>query len=267
MTDLNFQNRLQYYGYSLSKSEQRIADFISAHPLDAAMLSSLELAKLIGTSNSTLTRFCQKLQYRNFIELQTLLSKEHTPEQVPSETIGKVNFYYQKLLASSIELVQVSALQKLAEQLNEANKVVIVGLGSSGLVAKELNLRLVQMGFTSTAITDSHLMLLQSSLFSEKSLIVAISASGETREVIDACQAAKKVNMPICALTQSNQTALAKLSDTILFTSDLKQVSDERFVHSQLPLLFLIDAITYLLLENPTYNENLKKARQALANR
>lgn len=267
MADLNFQNRLQHYGRSLSKSERRIADFISARPEDAASLSSLALAKMIGTSNSTLTRFCQKLQYRNYIELQTLLGKEHTPEEAPSEPVRKVNFYYQKLLCSSMELIQISALQAFVKRLREANKVLIVGLGSSGLMAKELNLRLVQMGFTSTAITDSHLMLLQSSLFSAKSLIVAISASGETREVIDACQAAKRVHIPICALTQSNQTALTNLADTILFTSDLKQVSDGRFVHSQLPLLFLIDALTYLLLEDSRCEENLKKARQALANR
>lgn len=267
MADLNFQNRLQYYGYNLSKSEQRIADYINAHPLNAVSLSSLDLAKAIGTSNSTLTRFCQKLRYRNFIELQTLLGKEHTPEQIPSESVQKINFYYQKLLNSSTELVQTAALQKFEDQLRQANKVLIVGLGSSGLMAKELNLRLVQMGITSTAITDSHLMLAQSSLFSAKSLIVAISASGETREVIDACQAAKKANIPICALTQCNETALTKLSDTILFTSDIRQVSDERFIHSQLPLLFLIDTITYRLLKNPEYSENLKKSRQALANR
>lgn len=265
MNDLSFRNRLQYHGYHLSKSEQRIAEYIIAHPLETVSLSSLDLAKIIGTSNSTVTRFCQKLKYRNYNELQTLLIGENTPERKPSETIQKINFYYQKILNSSAELVSSSALQQFMKQVQRANKILIFGLGSSGLMAKELNMRLIQMGIMSTAITDSHLMLVQSSLFSPKGLIIAISNSGETKEVINACQSARNAGMPVCALTQNNQTALTEVSETVLFSSDIRQVNDSRFCNSQLPLLFLIDAVTYLLLEDPTYCENHQKALQALA--
>ena len=64
MADLSFQNRLQFFGFRLSKSEQKIAAYIVAHPEQAASIASQELAQAIGTSNSTLTRFCKKLDYR-----------------------------------------------------------------------------------------------------------------------------------------------------------------------------------------------------------
>ena len=59
MDHLSFQNRIQVYGHHLSKSERKIAAYIVEHPEQARLASSRELAMSTGTSNSTLTRFCQ----------------------------------------------------------------------------------------------------------------------------------------------------------------------------------------------------------------
>ena len=74
MADLSFQNRLQFFGFRLSKSEQKIAAYIVAHPEQAASIASQELAQAIGTSNSTLTRFCKKLEGSG----QRIVHKVHT---------------------------------------------------------------------------------------------------------------------------------------------------------------------------------------------
>ena len=91
MAELSFQNRLQFFGFRLSKSEQKIAAFIVAHPERAVSSASQDLAQEIGTSNSTLTRFCKKLDYRNYIEFQTLLAAERAPERVPEQTLHRIN--------------------------------------------------------------------------------------------------------------------------------------------------------------------------------
>ena len=62
MAELSFQNRLQFFGFRLSKSEQKIAAFIVAHPERAVSSASQDLAQEIGTSNSTLTRDVYKRQ-------------------------------------------------------------------------------------------------------------------------------------------------------------------------------------------------------------
>ena len=100
MAELSFQNRLQFYGFRLSKSEQKIAAYIVAHPEEAVSTASQELAQVIGTSNSTLTRFCKKLDYRNYIEFQTLLAAERTPDRTPDQTIQRISHYYCLLYTS-----------------------------------------------------------------------------------------------------------------------------------------------------------------------
>ncbi|MDY3618401.1 MurR/RpiR family transcriptional regulator [Agathobaculum sp.] len=267
MADLSFQNRLQLSGYQLSKSEQKIGAYIAAHPGEAAAVSSQELARATGTSGSTLTRFCQKLGYRNFIEFQTLLAGEGAPERAPEDILHKINHYYGRTLGEACALVCPADFEAFVQKIHDAEKILVFGLGSSGLTANEFNMRLVQMGFTSTAMTDSFLMRVQSSLFSPKDLIIAVSNSGETPEVVSACEIAKSVGAQICALTQNTRGRLAHLADSVLLAGDIRQVGDDLFIDSQLPLLFLIDAITYRLLEDPVCRDKRKKALQALFSR
>ena len=73
--------------------------------------------------------------------------------------------------------------------------------------------------------------------------------------------------MQICLLTQSSRPELAKMADAILLAGDIGQVGDEKFINSQMPLVFLIDAITYRLLEDPKCRENRDRALYTLFHR
>ena len=56
-------------------------------------------------------------------------------------------------------------------------------------------------------------------------------------------------------------------ADTILLAGDIGQVGDEKFINSQMPLVFLIDAITYRLLEDPKCRDSRERALQTLFHR
>lgn len=260
MKELNFQNRLQFYGSNLSKSEMRVAEFIANNTIDATILSSNDLAQAVGTSNSTISRFCQKLQYRNYIELQTLLKAENNTQTKSFDAIDRINHYYDIVFSSTIELLDQDTFSRFIAQLQNADQILVCGIGSSGLTAIELSSRLMRMGLSSQAITDSALMLTKANRSSSKDLLIAISTSGETQEVLKACTIAKNIKTPICALTKNNNTQLTALSEITLFVSDENQVHDNLFVNTQLSFLFMIDVITYTLLMNPTYNASYQKA-------
>lgn len=264
MATISFQNRLQIYGSRLSKSEKKIAAYIHTNRENVLSFSSQELAQAIGTSTSTLTRFCQKLDYRNYIEFQTLLSEEEPPSNTPQPTLKKLAHYYDSVLTAACELVTPDALDSFVERIHQADKILVTGLGASGFTANEFNMRLIQMGFTSSVMTDSFLMRAQSSLFSSKDLVVVISNSGETPEVVSACQVAKSVNTPIVLLTQNCHSQIAQMADEILLAGNIRQANDPRFINSQMPLMFLLDAISYRLLEDDTCFENRTRALQIL---
>ena len=118
MDHLSFQNRIQVYGHHLSKSDAKLPHILSNIPSRHVWQASRELAMSTGTSNSTLTRFCQKLGYRNFIEFQTLLSAESAPRKVPGQVLQKIADYYNRVLSSASELVNPEDLDTFVSRIH-----------------------------------------------------------------------------------------------------------------------------------------------------
>ncbi|UPU38933.1 hypothetical protein MX850_10250 [Erysipelothrix sp. Poltava] len=57
----------------------------------------------------------------------------------------------------------------------------------------EMTQRLLRMGFNVSGITDSHMMLINSTITKEKDLVIGISTSGKTIEVLNAVKTSLKI--------------------------------------------------------------------------
>lgn len=99
------------------------------------------------------------------------------------------------------QMIEDQAIETVVGWIENANKTVIYGIGSSGFTAAELAQRLIRMGLNATGVTDSHLMIINSSIIKEGELVIAISNSGETPELIASLEIAKKKKAKIIALT------------------------------------------------------------------
>ena len=77
---MDFMDRIRREYSCLTKSQQRLADFITSSYLDAAFLSSTELAAQLEVDPGTVTRFAQRLGYEGYPELiddvQDLVKRE-----------------------------------------------------------------------------------------------------------------------------------------------------------------------------------------------
>lgn len=259
MNKSTFKNRLQIFEYTLSASEKKIANYVLKHVETVPFDSISELSAKIGTSPSTITRFCRKLDYTNYIEFQTLLKTESVKVTDYDNIAERIIDYYQLTLNLSKSIFQKVSPEVLINDIKASNKIIILGIGSSGLTATEFSLRLNRMGLNSTAVTDSYSMFAQSVLLNSKDLIIAISSSGETPELIKTCIEAKKNNVKIAVITKKINSSISKTTDTIFFTSDLDMLEDDKFYNDQLSFLFFIDVITYHLLKDQNYNEKYQK--------
>ena len=95
-------------------------------------------------------------------------------------------------------------------------------------------------------------------------MVIAISNSGETKDVIDALGNAKQNGAILVAITSMKGSSLAKLADETLLVHNSRFVNSEFFVNTQLPIFFLIDAITLMMLENPVFSQNMQKTIQEI---
>lgn len=189
---------------TLAQNDRKLADFLLENPEQARHLSSQKLAQMAGVSQSGVVKFAQKLGYKGFPALKLALSEVvATPQaavkvhnQILStdglKTVGeKLLAEKQAALRATLDINSEERLLMALEMLKNARRVILLGIGASGLVAKDLSYKLLKIGIMAVAEADMHVQLATVQAMSPQDLLLAISFSGERREVNLAAEEAR----------------------------------------------------------------------------
>lgn len=258
MKPLNFENRIQKYNAVLTESDRKITKYLLANKVTIRDKTIIDLAEEIQVSPASITRFCKKIDFSTFQQMKYSLIGTSTENKKSDHTFDTVYNYYQTIIKSTQQFFSEEQTARIVNLILDSNKVLFCGIGNSGLVAHEFNSRIYRMGITSESVTDAHDLLMKSSLLKENDLLVCFSNSGKTKPIIDSAKIAKSNKATIMVVTNFEQTALTKLADEVVLISSYKYIDDAKFINSQLPGLFLLDLLTYKLLNH----EDLMRARQ-----
>lgn len=247
---------------TFSEKERNIADYLLSEAQEASQGHIQDIANKTNVSVATITRFAKKVSCSNFVELKVKLARESHSH--PSEQLDDVlQRQYQEIFLDIQELAGKKSLKNVLEMIENAKRIFIFGLGSSGLAAQELNYRLSRMGFISEAVTDPHLMIIRSTLLTEGDLILSFSRSGQSSDLLTSIKKAKQRGIPLVSFTAYGETPLTKLSDEVLWTiHPLRNNSISTGL--DISALFLIDRINLHFLEDPTRRKTYEETVQAL---
>lgn len=246
---------------TLSKTEKKVADYVINNSQHILNIHIKDLADQVSVSVATITRFCKKIGVRNFVEFKILL-RDAVEETIESnEAIENVTQVYNSVIKSTHSVASVNDYELVSNWIQNAKRIHIYGIGSSGLSAEELKIRLTRMGYSVDTHTDSHAMIINASILTANDIVIAISSSGQTKEVIDSVQIAKSKGAKIVSITNFSETNLANQSDIILYTVSVQHYRAKNFMNSQLSILICLDILSMMLLTteeaNITYNQTL----------
>lgn len=244
---------------SFTRKEQLIADYILKEGSHLQNMNISVLAATVGVSDGTITRFCRRIECNSFADLKIQLGRvtAYDESEYESGAINQVYNFYKAVIERSNLLMDKAALMHLVGEIANADKLYIYGVGNSGLTATELMLRLLRMGIHVQAITDPHLMLINSSIMDFRGLIVSISISGETAELVNAVRVAKQNGCRIISLTSFPESSLALQSDFCFPVVNTSLVSSARFMNSQFSVLYVIDLLCSMLLREEQYRDKM----------
>lgn len=218
---------------TLAQNDRRLADFLLEHPEQARHLSSQKLAELAGVSQSGVVKFAQKLGYKGFPALKLAMSEALAlPHNELAVTVhnqiistDSLQVVGEKLLAekqsalrATLDINSEQRLQQALLMLTSARKIILTGIGASGLVAKDLAYKLLKIGLTAIAESDTHVLLATVQALSDDDLLLAISFSGERREINLAADVARQSGARVLALTGFSPNSLQQLADHCLYT-------------------------------------------------
>jgi RpiR family carbohydrate utilization transcriptional regulator len=214
----------------LNPQEQKVGEYVLDHPDEVIHLAMSDLAHRCAVSNTTVFRFCRKVQTDGYQEFKIRLALELTPGRLATyamafpgegviEAARKVITADIKALDDTLSVLDFTALERAADALLEARRVDIYGSGGGAIAALELQYNLMRVGVRAAPHTDAEMQLISAALLSTADLAVAISHSGESQDLLHALKVARESGARTVAITNHPASPLAVLADISLRTA------------------------------------------------
>lgn len=218
---------------SCSEAERKVASLILAEPRVAVFCSATEVAQRAGTNPPAVVRLCKRLGLSGYRELQVLCTRDlyalDPATTEPAVATGENDAAYivqgvfrrtKDALDRTLALQKTETLEKAARAIVAARTLLLVGTGSSGLVAYDFSEKLTMIGLSCLHHYDSHLMIAAACALRPDDVALCISYSGETDTTIRAAREAKKTGAFVITLTTMNTNPLSRLADLALVVPD-----------------------------------------------
>lgn len=251
---------------SMTTVERGVADFFLKNE-DLMDFSSRNISGLLYISEPTLSRFAQKCGYdgyRKFIYDYEKEIAEAIRERNISELSRRVKGTYERLLNEEFQQLEEEKVKKVSEMLGKAEKVYVCGRGSSGFAAREFYLRFMRLGLEVQALTDPQVISMIAAVSGPETLVIGISLSGHTEEILEALTTAKSRNASAVLITSDRDTAMKSVCDGVLLVAGDRNMDTGTEISPQFPILMLMDVLYMYYLKNDTkektrrLNETLK---------
>lgn len=262
---------------SFTKAESKIADFIVSHAKEVMYMSITELADACQVGDTSVFRFCKTLELKGYQEFKLLLAQSSSQEdESVLELTGEVHLadsldeVAKKVLNTNIsalnETYMLLDIQKLSEAIEcmiDANKILFVGVGSSSITAMEAKSKFMRIIPNTDYVSDSHLQAVAATLLTPKDLVIAISYSGATKEIIEVVRQAKNAGAKVISITRFSKSPLSNHSDITLLCGANEGPLQGGSLSAKLSQLYLLD-ILYMEFFKRTF-ETSKKNRDITA--
>lgn len=249
-TDL-IRHRIREQYENFSPTERRVADYLLYYRGNE-LPSSGVIARELFISEAALTRFAKRCGFHGFRELRFSYPEPAVSKNTPlhDPEMGRVENAYRYLLERTSASVDEKAVRRVAGYISRAEKTLICGIGYSGISALEYRMRLLRIGLSAEAANESHMLRIMASLLSENSLLIALSVSGTTKEILQALKIAQSKGAKTVLITASHD-ADGIGCDEILHAGTIRNLSSGIIVSPQLPLLYILDLLySHLISEN-----------------
>ena len=258
----------------LRRSEQKVAQFVLDRPSQVVNLSIADLAARTGVSEPTIIRFCRAVECRGFQDFKLRLAGS-LAQTMPfvyggievDDSVAEVcNKVFDRSIASLIEErnhLDVDLVAQAVDLLDNASRIDFYGHGASGFVALDAQHKFFRLGTPAIAYTDPHLHSMSAATLKPGCVVVAISHSGRTVDLLCSIDIAREAGASIIAITACG-SPLAQRADITLFSdavedSDLYTPMMSRIVH-----LVMIDALAVTLARKrgPALTRLLERTRR-----
>lgn len=256
---------------SLTPVEKMVADYILGNVEEIPHLSIKRLAQQSKTSDASVLRFCKTMGYsgyRNFIvsisaslgSMDEEQKDQYTDIQPGDELpviIANISRNNIKSIEDTLSVMDWNEIARAVKVLRVSNRIVFFGIGASGLIGKDAEQKFSRINKMCHTYTDGHSQLTAATLLGKNDVAFFISNSGDTVEILDALEIARKNGACCIAITKYNKSELADKVNIVLSISTPEISIRSGAMGSRIAMLTIID-ILFAGVASAEY-QNVKK--------
>jgi len=138
----------------------------------------------------------------------TILSRAHEVMEIEIEGLRTA----QKALGDDF----VGTVSLILKTLEKGGKIVVTGVGKNLHIAEKLSATLASTGSTSVIMNPIQAMHGDLGMIAENDVLLALSFSGESEEIIKLIPAVRRLGIPVIGMVGNTDSTLAHISDTVL---------------------------------------------------
>lgn len=234
---------------SFNNLEMLVYSYIMEHKQEVQFMTVRELAQAVHVSTSTVIRFCKKagcdgysefrIQFKMFLKAE----KENKKKVSSDDNLDELTYFFRTATSTQYEELLLAA----AQIVREAKQLIFIGIGTSGILGKYGARYFSNLGKYSQYIEDPYFPVGSGM---EGTLVLALSESGETQQVIKQAGRFLEHGCKILSITNGSANTLAKMSDCHLaYYVTEHMVKEEYNITTQVPVLYLLETLGRRVLE------------------
>ena len=222
----------------LNPALRRIAEYILENPNQCKSITNKELAAACNVAESTVTRFVKEIGLESYQELKIGIAESLTMND-PSTSAAEDKYVYEditqndtqemileKVLYRTVQTMtetkqrlNLEELNKAVEAIEQANVICFSSMGSSKAAAISGVMRFTRAGKKCILFEDKSIQLISAAITGPGDVMIGISNSGRSRDVVDSMRLAQARGARTIGITSFADSPLTKYSDITLFTS------------------------------------------------
>lgn len=263
----------------LRKSERKVADFVLERTNEVLGLSIARVAERVGVSEPTVLRFCRSLHCQGFQDFKLRLagslaggvpyvSTSVNVDDSMADVKGKI---FARCIATLHEVrnhLDDAALERAVSLLARARRIEFYGHGASGLVAADAQHKFFRLGAPAVAYSDPHVHSMSAATLDADSVVVAISHTGRTVDLLESVAIARRCGAAVIGITSWNSPLARRC--TVSLAADVTEDTD-RFtpMFSRMAHLAIVDtlAVGVALRRGPDLQDRLERIKFTLRER
>ncbi len=203
---------------SLAPAEQRVGALVLADPRAFANLPVSILSDRAHVSKPTVVRFCRSMGYDGLSDFKLKLAG-NVSEGVPFihrsvDADDKISDVMVKVIDNTVAaflkyrndarpLAMEKAVETLAATYQTGRRIEFWGAGNSGIVAQDAQHKFFRLGVNAIAYSDGHMHVMSASMLGPGDCVLIVSNSGRTRDLMDACDIARRNGATTIVITAS----------------------------------------------------------------